>query len=483
MLAGYLLAMALCTDVTSVLAKLDLNEAFSLYMMLFNKSYFSDSAREQALRHFGASHGILRSSKLGTAVLKLTNMSDQRRGIGFASVSDLLPHFTRIHNDLGENKTTNMCYTDAKSFVNPLPYLAEIPATFDLRELGLQTAVKDQGKCHASYAFAAVSMLESFILFDATFYSQILKYSSVFPYTANNLSLSEQYLMNASFGANNYCEGGSFMATMNFLSNTPDTTVELNLNFPYTAADTSVNPTNIPSVSPVIPQESYLLPYYYACKQNCNVSLAVLVADDSLPFDEKDIFIVKTYIARGIPVAIAVSVRTDGDASEAALSAYTSGVFSYPCVVNKPDHQMVLVGYGYVNGSAVWVVRNSWGPHWGVLGYAYFESGRDVLCSEHSALTALPQHIDRASQEIYVQNPNAALIYSDSLVRGVNGLDDVSGFIREGANSDVGLIVGAFVGAFVGLGAIVAIALIIRKRIAKKREDFRELAPLNDIDS
>jgi len=57
---------------------------------------------------------------------------------------------------------------------------------------------------------------------------------------------------------------------------------------------------------------------------------------------------------------------------------YTSGVMTWEecAYINMLDHCVQLVGYNTMNnGSAYWIVRNSWNTDWGINGYIYLEKG------------------------------------------------------------------------------------------------------------
>jgi C1A family cysteine protease len=63
------------------------------------------------------------------------------------------------------------------------------------------------------------------------------------------------------------------------------------------------------------------------------------------------------------PVAVTVQ------ANQAPFLFYRSGVFQGPCGENT-DHAVLAVGYGTtVSGEKYWLVRNSFGTHWGEKGY------------------------------------------------------------------------------------------------------------------
>jgi len=68
------------------------------------------------------------------------------------------------------------------------------------------------------------------------------------------------------------------------------------------------------------------------------------------------------------PVAIAI------EADQYAFSNYKSGVLTAACG-DSLDHGVLAVGYGHDDASNLdyWIVKNSWGPSWGLNGYILLE--------------------------------------------------------------------------------------------------------------
>ena len=58
---------------------------------------------------------------------------------------------------------------------------------------------------------------------------------------------------------------------------------------------------------------------------------------------------------------------------------YSSGVFSpsaEDCAYNSlGSHAMLVVGYGIQNGEPFWLLKNSWGEHYGENGYIKIKKG------------------------------------------------------------------------------------------------------------
>lgn len=61
-----------------------------------------------------------------------------------------------------------------------------------------------------------------------------------------------------------------------------------------------------------------------------------------------------------------VSIGVDG--ASLGFQLYFGGIVKHFCGTSL-DHGVLLVGYGTEDGVDFWKVKNSWGAHWGELGY------------------------------------------------------------------------------------------------------------------
>ena len=95
---------------------------------------------------------------------------------------------------------------------------------------------------------------------------------------------------------------------------------------------------------------------------------------------------------------IAVVMYAPGD-----LFYYSEGVYNTPHTPSsfidkqgasrweKSNHAVVCVGYGETpEGQKYWIIKNSWGEHWGSGGYFKVARGNDLLSAESSAVEIMP---------------------------------------------------------------------------------------------
>ena len=53
------------------------------------------------------------------------------------------------------------------------------------------------------------------------------------------------------------------------------------------------------------------------------------------------------------------------------IEYYSSGIYFEESCTGEPDHAVLIVGYGLEKELKLdyWIIKNSWGPNWGLGGY------------------------------------------------------------------------------------------------------------------
>ena len=232
--------------------------------------------------------------------------------------------FAKIYNGRRSSSNSN---TTAKFVATG----AQLPYEIDWRTKGCVTRVKDQGECGSCWAFSTTGALEG---------QHMLK-------TGNLVSLSEQNLVDCSL-ENDGCNGG--LATSGFEYIKRNNGIDTEASYPY--ANTTL-------------------------KQNCRFKPANVGATDTgyvaiKPNDENALQEATATIG---PISVGI------DASHSSFQMYSGGVYYEPlCSSINLDHAVLVVGYGTYNGSAYWLVKNSWGTDWGMQGYIMMSRNHNNNC-------------------------------------------------------------------------------------------------------
>jgi|TARA_B110000977_G_scaffold196320_1_gene276443 cathepsin F len=207
-----------------------------------------------------------------------------------------------------------------------------LPTSFDWRDKGAVTAVKNQGACGSCWSFSTTGAVEG---------AHFLK-------TGTLLSLSEQQLVDCDHtcapdepeACDSGCNGGLPLNAMQYVTNVG---LDLEDNYPYIAkAGTCEAKHDGP----------------YAAK----VSGFGLVSQN------------ETQIASALVKHGPLSIGIDA----AWMQTYAGGV-ACPWVCNKKslDHGVLIVGYDgdgsfapvRLHKEPYWIIKNSWGPEWGHDGF------------------------------------------------------------------------------------------------------------------
>jgi C1A family cysteine protease len=240
----------------------------------------------------------------------------------------IMKHNSENHSYLvEENKFINTSYKN--EFSNHTNhYLRKNSSTYhdipitdkdsvDWRDEHKVTSIKNQGSCGSCWAFSSVGATES---------AWAIKHNML-------SNLSEQELIDCS-SLNHGCQGGSMDLAFQYIMNNGLCT---NLSYPYIANNSTCM---INQCEPIVHISNY---------------------SDVYPNNET---LLKSSVAIQ-PVSVAIQ------ANKRSFQMYQSGIYNDPSCGYQLDHGVLVVGYGYDEqyDMKYWIIKNSWGPHWGENGY------------------------------------------------------------------------------------------------------------------
>jgi len=188
---------------------------------------------------------------------------------------------------------------------------------------GAVTAVKNQGQCGSCWSFSSTGAIEG-----------------AWKLAGHDLvSLSEQELMDCSKDeGNNSCEGGLMDYAFEFVVSAGGICAESAYSYKGRDERSCKKCSTVASISS-----------YKDVKIGSESELAKAVTQQ--------------------PVAVAI------EADQNAFQFYSGGVMTGTCGT-KLDHGVLAVGYGTMDGTEYWKVKNSWGASWGMDGYILLEKGK-----------------------------------------------------------------------------------------------------------
>ncbi|XP_014216443.1 cathepsin O [Copidosoma floridanum] len=209
----------------------------------------------------------------------------------------------------------------------------ELPKKFDWRDKGVITAVKSQGACGACWAFSSVETAESmFAIANGT-----LK------------SFSVQEMIDCAGNSNFGCDGGDICSLLEWL---------------------------VATKTKILPEPSYPLTRTTdVCKiqkKTTTTQEGILISDFTCDnFVDAEDLLLEQLVTKG-PVATAVNALS--------WQNYLGGIIQFHCdgSFENLNHAVQIVGYNKTGAIPYYIVRNSWGPSFGIHGYLHIAIGNNL---------------------------------------------------------------------------------------------------------
>ncbi|KAL2099335.1 hypothetical protein ACEWY4_005815 [Coilia grayii] len=211
----------------------------------------------------------------------------------------------------------------------------ELPASWDWRDAGCVTPVRNQGSCGSCWAFSTAGAVES--------------HTCIKKKRLPILSVQQLLDCSGSYG-NRGCLYGFASKTFDYLMNSEGIVTEKS--YPY---EDQVS----------------------KCKYSGKIPDAIIggrISSYKQVMSEDELALQYAVKTQG-PVSVAI------DHSHASFKDYMSGVYYEPlCSTHDSSHLMLVVGYGTENGRDYWLVKNSWDTTWGEKGYIKMARNKGNNC-------------------------------------------------------------------------------------------------------
>lgn len=200
-------------------------------------------------------------------------------------------------------------------------YNVEIPSSFDWRDLGIVSKVKDQKSCGSCYAMAALDAIESQILIKS----------------GKDVSLSVQEVVDCAGEFETWgCSGGLSHRVIDYVKS--NSGISSSRSYPYQEKRNACESSRYPKIL-------------------ISLNGFGILGD----IDEEMLKIAVVQIG---PIAVSIDIDHE------SFMRYSGGIYKEPnCSQTYSNHATIVVGFGNENNEDYWILKNSFGEKWGEKGY------------------------------------------------------------------------------------------------------------------
>jgi len=267
---------------------------------------------------------------------------------------------------------------DRSKYLEEPEELSPLPESFDWVTKNVVTSVKNQGSAGSCWAFSTIENIEGQWSLMKKNLSADLSVEQVVE-CDNTKDLPKNRADCGIFG------GWPYMAFQYLIKQGG---IEKDSDYPYCSGGGGKPGTCFPCQPPGFNKTLCGMDYPPWCNTTCAKNLDKskfvpgLQLEDWRAVPENETVMAELLMKVG-PFSIALNASP--------LMFYTSGVFDpFVCNPKELDHAVLMTGWGvhkgYFKTKPYWIIKNSWGPKWGINGYFWILRGKGK-CGVNTAVT------------------------------------------------------------------------------------------------